>query len=83
MLEIVGYFIVNSEFPSEKTEQLVRTNGTSILYSISREIVRNVTCMGPYSGLLLPSVSFFEPKPEAAPASQIEAIQAQAIQTEK
>ncbi|HEX3624306.1 MAG TPA: hypothetical protein VH280_02665 [Verrucomicrobiae bacterium] len=63
-LEIIGFYNVANGFPAEKAERMVKTNGSSILYSISREIVRNFTMMGPYRGLLLPSASFFEPKSE-------------------
>lgn len=64
ILEVVGFFQVMSSFPTEKVERLVKTNGSTMLYSIAREIVRSITCSGPYRGLLLPSVSFFEPLPE-------------------
>ena len=78
-LEIVGFYSVTNEFQAEKTERMVKTNGSSILYSISREIVRNFTMMGPYRGFLLPSVSFFEPKQESAPSPQSESAKSQAV----
>lgn len=59
-LEIVGFFRVAEGFPKEKSELLVKTNGSSILYGIAREIVRDLTSRGPYPGMMLPSVSFYE-----------------------
>jgi preprotein translocase subunit SecB len=68
-VEIVGLFHINAAWPQDK-ERLVKTNGPSVLYGIGREIVRGLTLSGPYAGVLIPSVSFYESAPtEAAPAS--------------
>lgn len=73
-LEMVGFFEVAGGFPEEKTEQLVRTNGATMLYGIAREIVRDLTARGPHAALVLPSVSFFEPfKKTAAQESPTQA----------
>lgn len=70
-LEIIGFFKVAGGFPEEKTEQLVQTNGATILYGIAREIVRDVTARGPHPAMMLPSVSFFEPAKKAPPPAAI------------
>lgn len=65
-LEIVGLFEVAAGFPADRTEQLVKTNGSSMLFGAAREIIRDVTVRGPYPGVLLPSISFIEaPKKQA------------------
>ncbi len=64
-LEIVGFFEVASAFPEDKTDQMVRINGASMLYGIAREIVRDLTSRGPHAAMMLPSVSFFEPAKKA------------------
>lgn len=67
-LEVVGFFLVLPAYPHDK-ERLVKTNGSTILYGIAREVVRNITSSGPHPGVLIPSVSFFEPLP--APATPV------------
>ena len=47
----------------ELRERTVRINGTSMLYGAAREIVRAATGRGPHSSVLLPTVSFYDPKP--------------------
>ena len=64
-LEVVGFFHVVPEFPADKVQQLIKTNGPSILYGIAREVVRDFSMRGPHPGLMLPSVSFFEPAAQA------------------
>jgi preprotein translocase subunit SecB len=59
-LEVVGFFHVVAEFPEDKVERLVKTNGATMLYGIAREVVRDFTSRGPHAGMMLPSVSFFE-----------------------
>lgn len=48
----------------EAEEKFVRVNGSSMLYGAAREIVRSMTSRGPWEQLFLPSLSFYEPKPE-------------------
>jgi len=61
-LEVVGFFSVAPNYPEEKIERLVRTNGSSMLYGVVREVVREMTGRGPHAQMLLPSVSFVPPK---------------------
>jgi preprotein translocase subunit SecB len=69
--EIVGIFVLLDGFPEERIERLVKTNGASMLYGVLREIIRATTARGPYSAIILPSTSFYEPekKPETPAAS--------------
>ena len=64
--EIVGFFILTDGFPEDRIERLVKTNGSSMLYGVLREIIRATTARGPYSAIILPSTSFYEAekKPE-------------------
>lgn len=64
-VEVVGFLHVLPTYAHDK-ERLVRTNGPTILYGIAREVIRNVTSSGPHRGVLIPSVSFFEPLPAPA-----------------
>ena len=62
-LTLVGMFDVHPNFPPDKTEQLVRVNGSSMLFAAAREILRADMARGPHFPLLLPSVSFYPAKP--------------------
>jgi preprotein translocase subunit SecB len=73
-LEMVGFFRVADDFPAEKVEWLVNTNGTSVLYSAAREVLRAAMAQGPYVQILLPTASFYDLKSqnkEAAPAEDV------------
>jgi preprotein translocase subunit SecB len=68
-VEIVGFFFALPTYKYDK-EQLIKTNAPAILYGVAREFVRTVTASGLHHfGVLLPSVSFFEPLP--APATPV------------
>ena len=62
VLEIVG--IIKSAFTGtdEQIERVVFVNGSTMVYSTAREIIRASTSFGPYAQLMLPSVAFSEPK---------------------
>jgi preprotein translocase subunit SecB len=64
-LEIVGLFQVSAAYTYDK-EFLVKTNGPSVLYAVARETIRQLTCSGPFPGVLIPSVSFYELPPETS-----------------
>jgi preprotein translocase subunit SecB len=73
-VEIVGFMHVLPTYVHDK-ERLVKTNGPTILYGIAREVIRNITSSGPHRGVLIPSVSFFEPLP--APVAPVAPAPAQ------
>ncbi len=62
-LTLIGLFDAHPSVPVEKTEQMVRVNGSSMLYAAAREILRADMARGPHFPLLLPSVSFYPEKP--------------------
>lgn len=70
---LLGHFEVHPEYPDAKVRQLVSINGSSILYSAARQILRDSMHNGPFAALLLPTVSFSEPSQDAAPAKVAEA----------
>ena len=67
VLEIVGFFQVVPQYPEEKLNDLVKVNGPSMLYGITREVIRDLTSRGPHPSMFLPSASFLSradaPKP--------------------
>ena len=68
-LTIVGIFRATLEkADAVHIERLMKINGSSILYGMAREIIRANTERGPWSGIVIPTHSFYEPKPsEEAP----------------
>jgi preprotein translocase subunit SecB len=64
-LQLSGLVRALPELQSDNIEQLMRVNGASLLYGVAREVVRQVTSMGPFAALLIPSVTF-RPDPPAA-----------------
>ena len=58
--EIEGFFVVNESFPEEKIEQLVTTNGASILFGSLREMIAGLSGRTSNGTFLLPSVSFYQ-----------------------
>ena len=57
-ISLIGLFEVHPQFPKPEMEKLVRVNGSSILYGVAREQLRQIMCGGPFAPLLLPTVSF-------------------------
>ena len=73
LIELVGFFSVNDAMDKTRMEQFVKVNGSSVLYSTGREVLRSIMSMGPYLPIMLPTVCFFDPKhkteyPECTPA---------------
>jgi preprotein translocase subunit SecB len=72
-LELVGFFRCSVEgIEPETEERMVRINGASMLYGIAREIVRANTERGPWSGVMLPTISFYEPPPETSETKAVD-----------
>jgi preprotein translocase subunit SecB len=57
---LVGYFLVDPEYPEDRIELLVKTNCPSILYSTSREMLTTTIRRSPFPPIRLPSVMFLE-----------------------
>jgi preprotein translocase subunit SecB len=64
VIEIVGSIDVDQSVKDENIERLVYINGKALLFSAAREILRAVTSRGPSRSVLLPTVTFWEPKAE-------------------
>ncbi len=60
---LIGHFQVANQYPAAKRRRLLETNGCSLLYGTCREIIRAATAQGPHQPILLPTLSFYEPKP--------------------
>lgn len=58
VLVLLGHFEVHSDYPADKAKQLAEVNGSSILYSAARQILRDAMNNGPFRPLILPTVSF-------------------------
>lgn len=65
-LVLLGHFEVHPDYPADKAKQLAEVNGSSILYSVARQILRDAMNNGPFRPLILPTVSFID---MAAPPS--------------
>jgi preprotein translocase subunit SecB len=63
---LVGQFNVDPQVKSDDEERTVRIHGASVLYGMTREIVRVLTGRGPYRPVLIPTVSFYEQKETTA-----------------
>jgi preprotein translocase subunit SecB len=61
-VRIVGFFLCGSNLPNDwSPEYFVKVNGSSVLYGVAREIVRATTARGPWSDVIVPTLSFYEP----------------------
>lgn len=59
-LHMVGFIEVSPNFPKDKLQRVVETNGPSMLFGAAREILRAATGRGPYGPVLIPSTTFFK-----------------------
>ena len=64
-LVLVGDFEVVDGFPVEHERRLVETNATSILMGAAREVLRAAMSSGPFTPMLLPTWSFYQPSKES------------------
>lgn len=65
LVEMIGFVNVDESVSNERVERFARINGTSLVFSAAREIIKAATSRGPFPPLLLPTVTFWEPKQEA------------------
>lgn len=71
LVEIIGFIDVDESVTEDRIERFARINGTSLVFAAAREIIKASTSRGPFPPLLLPTVTFWEPKPEGiAPQEQ-------------
>jgi preprotein translocase subunit SecB len=76
VIEIAGVLKSTFTGAKEQIEHVVYVNGSTMLYATAREILRASTAFGPYSQLLIPSVSFAESAKPKAPAAEAPAAPA-------
>lgn len=69
MIELVGFFGIDDSVPDDKIEEFAKVNGSSVLYSTGREVLRSTMSMGPFLPIVLPTVCFYDPKPKAKRAA--------------
>lgn len=54
----IGLFVVDANFEHDNVEQLIRVNGSSVLYSAMRELVSLFTSRAPWGTVMLPTINF-------------------------
>lgn len=59
-IETSGIFEISDYIPIESRERIVAANAPALLYDASREILAMVTSRGPYSQVVLPTVTFID-----------------------
>lgn len=59
-LHMIGFIEVAPNFPEDRVQRAVETNGPSMLFGAAREILRAATGRGPYGPVLIPSTTFFK-----------------------
>jgi preprotein translocase subunit SecB len=59
-LHMIGFIEVSPNFPEDRVQRAVETNGPSMLFGAAREILRAATGRGPYGPLLIPSTTFLK-----------------------
>ena len=70
-LEITGVFGFATDVPAESREKIIAANGPALLYGALREILVSVTSRGPFSPVILPTVTFIDEVPQQQrPAGQ-------------
>lgn len=62
-IHAVGLFRVDESWPEKKTDMLVQSNGSALLYSAIREMVSNLTARGPWPMVTLRTVTFIPKEP--------------------
>lgn len=62
-VKVVGLFLAAESVPAQHEERTAKIHGASVLYGVTREVVRAVTGRGPHRAVLIPTVSFYETPP--------------------
>jgi preprotein translocase subunit SecB len=62
-ISLVGvFFCLPEKLSKEEKQELVRVNGSSMLYGIAREVIKANTARGPWDSVVIPTISFYKPK---------------------
>jgi preprotein translocase subunit SecB len=62
LAEMIGFIDVAESVSDEYIERFARINGTSLVFAAAREIIKAATSRGPFKPLMLPTITFWEPK---------------------
>lgn len=65
LVEMIGFIDVADSVSDDRIERFARINGTSLIFAAAREIIKAATSRGPYKPLMLPTVTFWEPKKDS------------------
>jgi len=65
-VQLTGFFDIREGCPPDLIERLALVNAPSILYGSARELLATVSGRSRYLSVVLPSVTFFEPKTEGS-----------------
>jgi preprotein translocase subunit SecB len=65
-ITLVGFFEVIEGWSFDQLDNLVSANAPALLYSAAREALAMVTGRGPFSKVLLPSVTFVKSLPQSS-----------------
>jgi len=71
VIEVTGSIQVDASVKDENVERFVNINGVSLVFGATREIVRLITSYGVSKPILIPTVTFWEPKPAPAESSPV------------
>ena len=64
---LIAFYRCKDGFPTPAAEEkFVRVNGSSMLYGAARELLRSLTCRGPWGEIFLPTLSFYDNHPKPA-----------------
>jgi len=79
-ISLIGFFEVTPKWETEMVDKLVSSNAPALLYSAARHALATATGTGPYSKVILPTVTFVklegesEKKSEPQPSEKNEII---------
>jgi preprotein translocase subunit SecB len=59
-VNLVGFFRIEGYVPNNNVAKYAYVNGSSVLYSSAREVLRSAMARGPYEPIMLPTVCFYE-----------------------
>jgi preprotein translocase subunit SecB len=57
-IDLIGYFNAPATAKNTDPLNLLKVNGSSILFGAAREMIANFTSRGPFRSVILPSISF-------------------------
>lgn len=71
-ISLIGYFEVTPKWETEMVNKLVSSNAPALLYSAARHALATATGTGPYSKVILPTVTFIKLEDENQEKSELQ-----------